>query len=251
MSRRMLSYVGFTSKQTFQDDIESLLYVILYCALLWLPHELSPAQLDEALEAIFDRSRWAPSKNGYVGGDGKLDNAMTRYFTGPANFAVPLQKWLDTVIDHHVPAPASEYLVPPRDTSTWSADQLEAFWADFLQTETLASKDRTTHDHPRSTQDTYAPRIGLDSTEAIILGKRASEERDVETAEREKPKRRKSKQVATENLEPRRSQRLAEKEKQNQKQTTPQPRSVPKRSRQKATARSVPHSPTKRRPRRR
>ncbi|KAI1793362.1 hypothetical protein LXA43DRAFT_885991 [Ganoderma leucocontextum] len=251
MSRRMLSFIGFTGKQTLQDDIESLLYVVLYCALLWLPHELSRAKLDEALEAIFDRSQWAPTRNGFVGGVGKLDNAMTRYFTGPANFTPPLQKWLDTVIDHHVPAPARDYLVPPRDTSTWSADQLEAFWADLLQTETLESKDKTTHDHPRSTKDTHEPRVGLDSTEAIVLGKRASEERGLETREREKTKRRKGKQVATESSEPRRSERLAEKEKRKQKQNPPQPQPIPKRSRQKATPQSVPRSPAKRRARHR
>ena len=41
MSRRMLSSFGFEGKQTLADDLESLVYVVLYCILLWLPHKLS------------------------------------------------------------------------------------------------------------------------------------------------------------------------------------------------------------------
>lgn len=245
MSLRMLSTIGLTGKQTLRDDIESLLYVVLYCALLWLPHELSREKLRATITAIFEFSEWSPLAKALTAGDGKLDNAMTCYGTGAANFNPPLQKWLDTVMDHHVPVPANDFR---KSSPQWSVDQLEALWADFLQTKTLKSDDRITHDHPRA-RDTHEPQLGLDSTEAIILGKRTSEERDVKPDEREEPKRRKGKQAAIESSGPRRSRRLAKKEK--LKLDPPSPLPGPRPPRRKTPAQSAPRSPAKRRTRHR
>ena len=77
---------------------------------------------------------------------------------------------------------------PPRDTSHWSVGQLDAFWADFLQTEALERNDRVTHNNPRALGD-HEARTGLDTTEAIVLGKRASAERDSDGLEPDKAKR--------------------------------------------------------------
>ena len=54
MSMAMLSYPGKDRKQTFQDDMESLLYVVLYCALLWLPHEHEEGDLEHAIKMMFE-----------------------------------------------------------------------------------------------------------------------------------------------------------------------------------------------------
>ena len=40
-------------KQTIKDDMESLLYVVLYCALHWLPHNLSKDRLSDLITAFF------------------------------------------------------------------------------------------------------------------------------------------------------------------------------------------------------
>ena len=49
-------------KQTIKDDMESLLYVVLYCALHWLPHSLSKDELiteyNEAGESVSACQRW-------------------------------------------------------------------------------------------------------------------------------------------------------------------------------------------------
>lgn len=41
---------------TIQDDMESLLYVVFYCALHWLPHNLTDDKgLSEVISAFFKR----------------------------------------------------------------------------------------------------------------------------------------------------------------------------------------------------
>ena len=172
----MLSGVGLDGRQTFEYDIESLLYVVLYCALLWLPHHLSQAHLKTTIEVVFEESEWSPIHKALLGGAGKLANAVTRHFTGGAKCTLPLQNWLDTVMDHCGPTDLPH--THGRDTSRWSPEQLDAFWADLLQTETLETDDRVYNDHPLA-RDNREPQFGLDSTEAIVLGKRASEERDL------------------------------------------------------------------------
>ena len=239
----MVSYWGLDGKQTIQDDIESLLYVVLYCALLWLPHTLPQAQLKETIWEIFERATWSSFDKAFIGGEGKFANAVTRAFTKKANFPPALHEWLDTVMDHHVPVDFSD---PSRDTTPWSTDQLEAFWADLLQRHTLPSNDRNSHDHPFARGDRER-KTGLHSTEAIVLGKRPSEERDLEPAERENnTKRRKGKQANNKPSEPlRRSDRLAAKQ-----NALPSP-SITSRCLRRATAQKASRPPAKRRTRRR
>ena len=125
---------------------------------------------------------------------------------------------------------------PRRDTSQWSADQLDAFWADFLRTETLAQNDRVARDSLRALGD-YEPQTGLESTEAIILRKRTPEERDLDEPESDKEaKRRRGRKLATETSvppvplkPPRRSPRLAAKAQQGL-QLPIVPKRVPRRT---------------------
>ncbi|KAM5531249.1 hypothetical protein V8D89_015086 [Ganoderma adspersum] len=240
MSHRATSFWGLDGKQTIQDDIESLLYVVLYCALLWLPHSISRADLKETIWQIFERASWSSPDKAFIGGEGKFANAVTRMFTKNAKFSHALHEWLDTVMDHHIPVNFSE---PDRDTTPWSADQLEVFWADFLRRHTLASNDRNPHDHPFARGDRER-KTGLHSTEAIVLGKRPSEERDLE--HQEKMKRRKGKKANIKPLEPsRRSERLAA------QRNAPQPPAGSKRPLRRVTTQKAPRSPAKPRTRRR
>ena len=87
MSRRMLSSIGLEGKQTLADDLESLLYVVLYCALLWLPHELSQDDVQTTMEQVFEFARWHPGKKALVGGDGKVGLALSRRHIRHANFS--------------------------------------------------------------------------------------------------------------------------------------------------------------------
>ena len=83
-----------------KDDMESLLYVILYCALLWLPHSLSIDDLSLIVSRIFE---FSTTLNGTkVGGDGKMANAFTRRYTRSVVFKnCAIKKWLDAAMDFH------------------------------------------------------------------------------------------------------------------------------------------------------
>ena len=97
MSNKVLAPQGLIRKHTLQDDMESLFYVILYCALLYLPHNFSKDLLAQTIREMFEASKFT---DGYfIGGDGKLDNAVSRRYTKSMELNVPLKEWLDTVMD--------------------------------------------------------------------------------------------------------------------------------------------------------
>ncbi|KAJ8468983.1 hypothetical protein ONZ51_g9291 [Trametes cubensis] len=54
MSIRMLYPGNDECSHVFEDDMESLLYVVLYCALLYLPHRVLVTNLTEIIDKFFD-----------------------------------------------------------------------------------------------------------------------------------------------------------------------------------------------------
>ena len=54
MSNKMLGPRGTTRNHTLQDDMESLIHVVLYCALLYLPHNLSDQELAQKIWLLFE-----------------------------------------------------------------------------------------------------------------------------------------------------------------------------------------------------
>ncbi len=175
MSNGMLAPDGRTRKQTLQDDMESLLYVVLYCSFLFLPHNLSEAELARTITHLFEANSWSWYLGDFEGGAGKVANALRRQYTDAVAFNPELKEWLNTVMD---------YNNPPRhlrnayyDAGKWSdPDQLDNFWEDFLRTHNLERNDRNVHNHPHAT-DRYGSRRLTDdrlSSEAISLGGRRS-----------------------------------------------------------------------------
>ncbi|RPD54650.1 hypothetical protein L226DRAFT_509635 [Lentinus tigrinus ALCF2SS1-7] len=168
-SLRMLSVRQLsTCKQTFTDDMESLLYVVLYCALLWQPHNLSQQDLTKFIAAFFHESQWVGGV--YMGGGGKSANAFSRTYTGLLRLgSKALQEWLTTVLNfHRPPHDAEEYM------GKWNAEHLDTYWATFLQTHTLERDNRLVHTvdtpnyHPSPTPSTtYSPRSVSSSVERI------------------------------------------------------------------------------------
>ncbi len=153
--------------------MESLLYVVLYCGFLWLPHNLSKEDLAYTIKALFDSSYW--DQGNIQGGRGKLANALRRQYTADVEFNEHLKVWMDTIMDYNYPTLESNYCGPSR----WSSpDDLEEFWSKFLQTHDLPCNDRTVHDHPHATDMYESPEgsEGSTSTEAITLGKHGLEE---------------------------------------------------------------------------
>ncbi|TFK89719.1 hypothetical protein K466DRAFT_597544 [Polyporus arcularius HHB13444] len=204
MSWNMLVHTGPKTQQTLRDDMESLLYVVLYCSLLWLPHSLSKESLADIIYAMFE----AHTTYGDIqaGGDGKIINAHHRSYTDRIKFAPALNEWLNTVMDYNLPREIededededeAEVSVNVANEEQWvdrwaDPTHLETFWAEFLRTHTLPSDDRLIHDHPHAL-GIYTPRpnpwtIVFRSTEAISLGKRPSDEVSATRVTRKRPR---------------------------------------------------------------
>ncbi|EIW59068.1 uncharacterized protein TRAVEDRAFT_46378 [Trametes versicolor FP-101664 SS1] len=140
MSIRMLSDSGMDAKHTFKDDMEALLYVVFYCALLYTPHDVRKDKLHISVHAFF-RSH-ARLGDVTFGGGWKMDNAHSRLFTGNIQFqSAALQEWIATVADFHSPPPSLE----EKYKDAWDAAHLDAFWSEFLQTRVLENDDRVVH----------------------------------------------------------------------------------------------------------
>ncbi|KAL1939424.1 hypothetical protein VTO73DRAFT_9980 [Trametes versicolor] len=148
---------------TLEDDMESLLYVVLYCALLYLPHNLDDESLETVIQRLFDHS--VQIKGVLRGGSGKVANRAARTLTERIKFANPdLQKWLDDAMDLHgrvgVPSVQSSLI--------WrEPENLDKLWRDFFAThQALASGDRienalpdppTFRNKPESSLVTFVP----------------------------------------------------------------------------------------------
>ncbi|CDO75295.1 hypothetical protein BN946_scf184654.g3 [Trametes cinnabarina] len=151
-------------KHTLVDDLEALLYVVLYCALFYLPHNLSAQDLSHFKEAFFDGSMYWPGGVMH-GGIAKLANAHTRFYTEEVHFgSAALEEWLRTVMDLHCPHLGSH--VP--DEKTWTLDNLDAYWTEFLSTHNLERNNRQEHKLPmnttvtsHSTSSSSSPNVSL------------------------------------------------------------------------------------------
>ncbi|KAL7279685.1 hypothetical protein ACG7TL_006092 [Trametes sanguinea] len=141
MSMKMLKDKNANSKQTIADDMESLLYVVLYCALFYLPHNLSSEALAGFVEEFFEHVgvwyRGIPT-----GGDAKMANARLRVCTDSLHFeSVAFEEWLQTVMDYHCPPMGSKE--PPENM--WTIDKLEAYWSRFLEGHALERDNCQAH----------------------------------------------------------------------------------------------------------
>lgn len=99
MSSKLLTELDPT--HTLQDDMESLVYVVLYTALHHLPHNLNPDQLAQFIKDFFDASyQWGSQ---LLGGGAKQANIADRHMTKRVKFEdANFQRWLDTVLDMHM-----------------------------------------------------------------------------------------------------------------------------------------------------
>ncbi|KAL7277722.1 hypothetical protein ACG7TL_008658 [Trametes sanguinea] len=141
MSARMLQPTGESEdSHTFQDDLEALLYVVLYCGVLYLPHNLTESQLAEFYAAFFEE---AYAQMGQThGGVAKQVNAKCRQFTETITFGDPaFAEWLNTVMDYHSPPPELQETY----AGYWNGERLNEFWSRFLETHELERHNRTVH----------------------------------------------------------------------------------------------------------
>ncbi|RPD73877.1 hypothetical protein L226DRAFT_583193 [Lentinus tigrinus ALCF2SS1-7] len=140
------------NKHRFEDDMESLLYVVLYCALLWQPHNLGQEELTRIIREMFDQV--AVYLGSIEGGGGKSANALFRAHTRRLNLnSASLQEWLAAVMDFHSPAREPH----PDDADRWTAEHLDTYWTTFLQTHTLERDNRVVHTLLPTEYRSYTP----------------------------------------------------------------------------------------------
>ena len=128
-----------------KDDLESLLYVVLYCALLWLP-VTSSSKLDWWLTDFFG----VPNPSRKVGAPSKLLNAITRFYTNDltSTRSQAVLNWLNATMDlHYRPMGRPGSFEPNPDWDDGKA--LETMWEETLAEE-LPSDDR--HENPVPTR---------------------------------------------------------------------------------------------------
>ena len=120
---------GSERRLTLQDDMESLLYVVLYCALVWQPHSLPRDTLTQVIHRMFDEYVDIPPGPPF-GGQAKLGNAQRRAYTGRVQFeSHGLHEWLNTMMNYLSPLQhhGEEF------RNKWSDPAfIQTFWADFL-----------------------------------------------------------------------------------------------------------------------
>ena len=118
-----------------------MLWVVLYCSVRWLLHDLSPEETRNLLNNVFDQSSlWEGRPSG--GGE-KDSNATRRKWTERISFQCPaLGEWLNVFMDCH-----NRSIRDRRQRSYegwWQRPlQMEQWWGEFLQTHALSPSDRS------------------------------------------------------------------------------------------------------------
>ena len=130
-------------KHTFADDMESLFYVVQYCAFLWQPHAFDQCRLSMVMSRLFDTVSNTDGL-GFHGGIQKKQDLIDRTFIGGDNFgSKALGEWLDAILAFRRALARS----PAGYRNEWSDPaSIDAFWADFLRTHTLETDNRVVHE---------------------------------------------------------------------------------------------------------
>ncbi|KAH8115734.1 hypothetical protein DFH11DRAFT_1507170, partial [Phellopilus nigrolimitatus] len=130
----------FNFRHSIKDDMESMLYIVLYCCVRWLPHN-EPGKLGHKMHKFFDQYD-NEEDDTMVGGDAKNSEMVTRKFTRSFVFEdVQTQAWITKAFNYL----ALFYTTTPQDhEEKWTPKSFE-LWTDICK-ETLPENDRVVHD---------------------------------------------------------------------------------------------------------
>ncbi|KAH9939570.1 hypothetical protein B0H21DRAFT_698233 [Amylocystis lapponica] len=131
LSARLLQKPGLA--HLIQDDMESILWVVLYCGFLWLPvRALGDSTLNGTVYALFEHSDYNAEKNVFIGGHAKLLNTLARTHTGEFLFECPpFQEFCETMMDYHHPLDNNKVELAGK----WEHPRhFEEVWDTFLRT---------------------------------------------------------------------------------------------------------------------
>ncbi|RDX44317.1 hypothetical protein OH76DRAFT_1409174 [Lentinus brumalis] len=152
MSHRMQMAINIHQKHTLQDDMESLLYVILYSGILWLPNDLPQFLVSKIIFEFFEYMTLVD--NIPQGSMAKIANSTSRATTAKFRFSsAAFQDWLNTVVDYQ------SDMVRYRGERWNTPEHLDRFWSTFLQTRELERDDRVVRTIPDHTSTSSRPSI--------------------------------------------------------------------------------------------
>ncbi|KAI0366926.1 hypothetical protein BV20DRAFT_1038051 [Pilatotrama ljubarskyi] len=176
MSWRMLHWTQVDSRHTFLDDMESLLHVVTYCALLYLPHALSSTALTALIRDYFEWS--IPWEDGIIhGGQSKLNNIHTHVLIKQARFGdALLVEWLEALL--YFQCPPRHIVRDFKYGDSWTPEHLDNYWSAFLRTHTLEPNNRVVHELRVSGYDRIPRSDVMRRSTVTSLGKRSSAERE-------------------------------------------------------------------------
>ncbi|KAI0714074.1 hypothetical protein C8T65DRAFT_738959 [Cerioporus squamosus] len=134
---------------TVQHDMESMLYSVLHCALLNLPHDGGDPR--NCLNEMFDGLEEHLAGKAFAGGAGKFLNKTRRTYTRGIIWKSPITEWLNSVMDFHSAGDES-----------WTPAALEAYWRKFLQEHGRALPDGDRCTDLRIPQKVVKERVTVD-----------------------------------------------------------------------------------------
>ncbi|KAI0629905.1 hypothetical protein C8Q77DRAFT_1139149 [Trametes polyzona] len=188
MSYRMLARENAESRLSFLDDMESLVHVVMYGALRYLPHKLGEFRLTNMLKEYFEEKVESPGKPPH-GGDAKRMNTLTNAMVNHAEFPPVLEEWLSTMWLYNIPQNPKEFQ-EFKYGERWTPEYINAYWSKFLETHELEHDNRVVHDIYEGPED-YRRLSTTASLTPPPRRKRAASADDPEDSARN-PKRRRS-----------------------------------------------------------
>ncbi|KAI0671018.1 hypothetical protein C8Q78DRAFT_1033465 [Trametes maxima] len=184
-SWRMLDWHEEKGRHTILDDMDSLIHVITYCALHYLPHRISPQEIGGIIKEYYEDRVTIPAGVSH-GGTAKRLNVLNRDLLTTVKFgSAPLVEWLNGMLDlQRAPSMDLEF------GEKFTPEAMDMYWSTFLKTHALPRDDRVIHEVIREVEfDSIPPSNRTVSHPASSLGKRSSAERDNSTLGAPVPKR--------------------------------------------------------------
>ncbi|KAH8115731.1 hypothetical protein DFH11DRAFT_1301613 [Phellopilus nigrolimitatus] len=132
---------GANFRHSIKDDMESMLYVVLYCCVRWLPHN-EVDLLGHRMHRFFDQYEIG-NYGALVGGDAKTGQMVRGTFTRDFIFNnAHVQSWINTAYSYLYPISTS---TPDKFEGKWTPESFKQLWIDTCR-EKLPDNDRVKHD---------------------------------------------------------------------------------------------------------
>ncbi|KZT06652.1 uncharacterized protein LAESUDRAFT_146922 [Laetiporus sulphureus 93-53] len=174
-----------------QDDMESLLYVVLYCAARWLGHNRSDRGLENFFSEFFDEHLVDGGED--KGGSVKMINKTKRTYTARFQFQpAPLHEWLKKAMNLNCLKGQWKEQYP----RSWTLAKLAAMWDKILKMEFPEGSDRVERkirsvaaERPpfNATHTSFAPGLAVAQSREEVAGK--GKQRAAGTRSRQEKKR--------------------------------------------------------------